>query len=137
MLQVRDLSKSFPGVKALQDVNLQLDVGEVLAVVGENGAGKSTLMKILAGIQRADCGSISIDGKPVQINSVRDAQALGIALIHQELNLCSNLSVGANIFLGREPRQPLRIDTAQIRADSREVLARLGLQVDPKSLRRR
>lgn len=131
MLQVRDLSKSFPGVRALQEVNLQLDGGEVLAVVGENGAGKSTLMKILAGIQHADCGSISIDGNPVQINSVRDAQALGIALIHQELNLCPNLSVGANIFLGREPRKPLRIDTAQIRADSREVLARLGLQVDP------
>lgn len=131
MLRVRELSKSFPGVRALQAVSLDLDAGEVLAVVGENGAGKSTLMKILAGIQRADAGEIAIDGGAVQIDSVRDAQALGIALIHQELNLCPNLTVGANIFLGREPRKPFRIDTERIRVGSREVLSRLGLDVDP------
>lgn len=133
MLQVRDLSKSFPGVRALEAVALELHPGEILAVVGENGAGKSTLMKILAGIEDADQGSITVDGESVAIESVRDAQALGIALIHQELNLCSNLSVGENIYLGREPRKGIRIDRESIMEGSRRVLSRLGLSLDPNT----
>jgi ABC-type sugar transport system ATPase subunit len=108
LLEVRGVSKRFPGVLALSDIRLTLARGEVLALIGENGAGKSTLMKILAGIQKPDMGEILLDGHPVQLNSVRDAQTHGIALIHQELNLADNLDVGANLFLGREPRTFLR-----------------------------
>ena len=104
LLQARGIGKSFPGVRALHSVDLHVDRGEVLALIGENGAGKSTLMKILAGIQLPDEGEISVDGTPVHIDSPRRATELGIALIHQELNLCDNLSVAANIFLGREER---------------------------------
>ncbi|MCA9059557.1 MAG: sugar ABC transporter ATP-binding protein, partial [Planctomycetaceae bacterium] len=103
LLEVIGVSKSFPGVKALQDVSLYVAPGEVLSVVGENGAGKSTLMKILAGVQSHDSGQIRVDGHTQQFSSVSDAMACGIALIHQELNLADNLDVGANIFLGREP----------------------------------
>jgi ribose transport system ATP-binding protein len=105
LLEVRSVSKRFPGVLALENVSLMLGHGEVLAVVGENGAGKSTLMKILAGVQTPDSGDILLDGTKVEIDSVRAAQRLGIALIHQELNLADNLTVAANIFLGREPRR--------------------------------
>src|SRR5687767_14430031 len=105
LLEVHSVAKRFPGVLALENVSLSLARGEVLAVVGENGAGKSTLMKILAGIQSPDSGEIVLDGQAVKIDSVRDAQALGVALIHQELNLADNLTVAANIFLGREPRK--------------------------------
>src|SRR4051794_20384973 len=105
LLEVRNLTKSFPGVRALRDVSLQLNPGEVLAVIGENGAGKSTLMKILAGVQAPDSGEILLDGRPVTIGSVKDALKLGIVLIHQELNLADNLDIGANIFLGREPHR--------------------------------
>ncbi len=104
LLEVRGVSKTFPGVKALQDVSLHVDRGEVLAIIGENGAGKSTLMKILAGVYEPDVGQVLIDGRPVRIDSVQRAMDLGISLIHQELNLADNLSIGANIFLGREPR---------------------------------
>ncbi len=125
------MSKSFPGVRALSNVDLTLHAGEVLAVIGENGAGKSTLMKILAGVQRPDAGTISIDGKPVEIESVAAALRLGIALIHQELNLADNLDVGANIFLGREPLRFGLIDRRKIHADSRTYLNMVGLDVDP------
>src|SRR4051812_6381357 len=91
LLEVRNVSKRFPGVKALQDVNLHVNRGEVLAVIGENGAGKSTLMKILAGVQQPDDGEIRIDGRAVRIDSVETSLKLGIALIHQELNLADNL----------------------------------------------
>src|SRR4051794_10594913 len=99
LLQVRALSKRFPGVRALHRVDLEVRQGEVLAVIGENGAGKSTLMKILAGLQEPDSGEILWEGQPVPISSVRHAEALGIALIHQELNLADNLDVAGSIFL--------------------------------------
>src|SRR5687768_15653803 len=105
LLEVYSVAKRFPGVLALENVSLTLARGEVLAVVGENGAGKSTLMKILAGVQAPDSGKIFIEGAAVEIKSVRAAQQLGIALIHQELNLADNLTIAANIFLGREPRR--------------------------------
>lgn len=132
LLEVQGISKNFPGVRALADVDLTLDRGEVLAVLGENGAGKSTLVKILAGVQLPDQGTIKIDGSPVEIGSVATALHHGIALIHQELNLADNLTVGANIFLGREPRRSGLIDKRAIMDQSREYLEMVGLQVDPR-----
>ena len=135
LLEVTHATKRFPGVIALRDVSLVLHPGEVLAVIGENGAGKSTLMKILAGVQQPDSGQIMMNGKPVVIDSCRTAQSLGIALIHQELNLAGNLDVGANIFLGREPRKlNCWIDKQRIYDESEHVLNQIGLDVTPRTL---
>ncbi len=134
LLEVRAMGKSFPGVRALNEVSLKLGKGEVLAVLGENGAGKSTLMKILAGVQPADEGQIYMEGKPVEIVGVNDALEQGIALIHQELNMATNLSVGANIFLGREPRKRGLIDEASILEKSKRYLELVGLKVDPQEI---
>ena len=103
-LEVRKVGKRFPGVRALHEVDFDLGEGEVLALIGENGAGKSTLMKILAGVQPPDHGEVLVDGIPIVNYSVPEAMGRGISLIHQELNLADNLDVGANVFLGREPR---------------------------------
>ena len=111
--------------------------GEVLSVIGENGAGKSTLMKILAGVQPPDTGVIKLQGTPVEIQSCRHATSLGISLIHQELNLSDNLSIGANIFLGREPVRYGVIDRAKIREGASHVLQKVGLDVDPDMLVRK
>ncbi len=102
LLQMRGITKRFPGVTALDGVSLRLEPGEVLALMGENGAGKSTLMKILGGAQQPDEGEILIDGKRTVIADVGEAKRLGIALIHQELMLAPNLDIAANIFLGNE-----------------------------------
>lgn len=134
LLEAIGVGKRFPGVRALHQVDLRLAGGEVLALIGENGAGKSTLMKILAGVQPPDSGEIRIDGKPVAIRSVQHALSLGIALIHQELNLAPNLPVGANIFLGREPRQGGVIDERIIARKSRKFLDLVGLDADPREL---
>src|SRR6516162_10273080 len=104
LLEMRGISKRFPGVVALDNVSLTVGRGEAVALVGENGAGKSTLMKILGGVYQPDAGEISWDGRPVKIQNVNDAIRLGIAFIHQELNVLGNLDVAANVFLGREPR---------------------------------
>ncbi len=134
LLEVRNVSKQFPGVKALQGVNLRIERGEALAVIGENGAGKSTLMKILAGVQSPDEGEILLAGQSVTISSPRRATELGIALIHQELNLAGNLDIGANLYLGREPRRFGLIDFGRIYRDSRSVLQQVGLNLSPKTL---
>ncbi|MCS1410305.1 MAG: Ribose import ATP-binding protein RbsA [Verrucomicrobia subdivision 3 bacterium] len=132
LLEVVGVSKRFPGVLALDQVGMRMGRGEIVAVIGENGAGKSTLMKILAGVQLADSGEVRIEGVPVEINSVGKALNQGIALIHQELNLADNLDVGANIFLGREPRRMgLVIDKARITRESAQHLKQVGLEVDP------
>ncbi|WP_262425571.1 ATP-binding cassette domain-containing protein [Brachybacterium sp. Z12] len=110
LLEVQGISKSFPGVRALQDVQFRLDAGEVLVLVGENGAGKSTLMKILSGIYQKDAGTIRIDGREVDIAGPAEAQRLGISIIHQEMNLMPDLTVAQNIFLGREPRRGPMLD---------------------------
>src|SRR5213079_2969568 len=102
-LQMLGISKRFPGVVALDKINLEVSHGEVVALVGENGAGKSTLMKILGGVYQPDAGEIRIEGQPVNLSSVHEAQRLRIAFIHQELNVLDNLDVAANVFLGREP----------------------------------
>lgn len=134
IIEVRGLCKRFPGVRALHQIQLTLKPGEVLALVGENGAGKSTLMKILAGVQPHDEGDVLVDGKTVRMSSVNDAMKLGIALIHQELNLSDNLSVGANIFLGREPTRYGCIDHKRIYDESKKHLESIGLAVDPDQL---
>ncbi|MBI1841751.1 MAG: sugar ABC transporter ATP-binding protein [Verrucomicrobia bacterium] len=135
LLEVRGIVKQFPGVKALREVNLTVSRGEVLAVVGENGAGKSTLMKILAGVQSYDAGTVLLDGVEIRVDSVEAALSHGIALIHQELNLADNLTVGANLFLGREPRRwGMVIDHDRIARDARQWLDRVGLEVDPQTL---
>src|ERR1051326_6932023 len=103
LLEMRGISKRFPGAVALDDGSLEAAGGEVLALVGENGAGKSTLMKILGGVYQPDAGDVRVDGRRVKIQAVTDAMKLGIAFIHQELNVLDNLDVAANVFLGREP----------------------------------
>ncbi len=102
LLRMKDISKAFPGVQALKDINFDLRRGEVHALLGENGAGKSTLIKVLSGIYQADCGGIEIDGKEVHIHDPRDAIKQGIAVIHQELILADNMTIAENVFMGRE-----------------------------------
>jgi ribose transport system ATP-binding protein len=131
LLAVRRLTKRFPGVRALHQVSLHVNAGEVVAVIGENGAGKSTLMKILAGVQQPDEGDIVWQGRSVQIDSVPAALELGISLIHQELNLADNLDVASNIFLGREPTRWGLIQTARIRREATRFLGMIGLDVAP------
>jgi ribose transport system ATP-binding protein len=130
-LEAVGISKSFPGVRALHEVNLKVFPGEVLALLGENGAGKSTLMKILAGVQPPGSGVIRMEGAEVVPGSVKESMRRGIALIHQELNLATNLSVGANIFLGREPNRYGWIDESAIDREARRALALTGLEIDP------
>ena len=134
LLEVKGVGKSFPGVRALDDVSLHLKKGEVLAVIGENGAGKSTLMKILAGVQPPDQGEILIDGEVMREVSVEGALDKGVVLIHQELNLATNLDVGANVFLGREPGRWGVIDSKKIRNEARKFLDMIGLDVDPDTI---
>ncbi len=130
LLEMRGISKRFPGVVALDNVRLHIGRGEVLALCGENGAGKSTLMKILGGVYQPDAGEILIDGQPVTLQGVTDSMRHGIAFIHQELNVLANLDVAANVFLGREPRNVLGlIDARKIHADAAPFIRRLGLEV--------
>lgn len=131
-VEAKGLTKRYPGALALNSVSVDVNGGEVVAVIGENGAGKSTLMKILAGVQTADSGEVLLNDTPISIRSVRDATQFGISLIHQELNLADNLSVGANMFLGREPRRGLFFDRAAIRDAAKVYLNRIGLDVDPE-----
>ena len=135
LLKVEGVSKSFPGVKALSNVHLELDRGEVLALVGENGAGKSTLMKVLSGIYEKDEGTIFVDGEPVEIDSPHTAQALGISIIHQELHLMPDLTVAENIYIGREKRKAfgLLVDDKDMNRRATELLQHLGISVDPRA----
>ena len=132
---MRGVQKRFPGVVALDNVSLDVGKGEVVALCGENGAGKSTMMKILGGVYQPDGGEIFVDGNPVKINNVVDAMKLGIAFIHQELNILDNLDVAANVFLGREPViEPFKlINRKKIYADTEPYLKRLGLDVSPRT----
>ena len=134
LLKVEGVSKSFPGVKALSNVHLELDRGEVLALVGENGAGKSTLMKVLSGIYDKDEGTIYMDGEPVEIDSPHTAQALGISIIHQELLLMPHLTVAENIYIGREKRRAgLLVDDKDMNRRTSELLKHLGISLDPRA----
>ncbi|MET7402745.1 ATP-binding cassette domain-containing protein, partial [Dactylosporangium sp. NPDC005572] len=135
LLRVSGASKRFPGVQALDGVDLELRHGEVLALVGENGAGKSTLMKLLSGIDRPDEGEFFLDGSQYTPGSPRHAQELGISIIHQELNLMADLTVAQNIFIGREPRVGgFVLSERALNRRTRELLARLGLPLEPTDL---
>jgi len=134
VLEVRHIGKRFPSVKALDEVSISLNEGEVLAVIGENGAGKSTLMKILAGVQMPTNGEILVAGQSVTFSNVEQALRAGISLIHQELNLATNLEVGANIFLGREPRSFGLIDRRAIEREALKYLKMVGLAVSPRTV---
>ncbi len=131
VLEARGVRKHFPGVQALDGVSLAVRAGEVLAVIGENGAGKSTLMKILAGLQPPDAGELLLDGRPVVFAGTADAMSRGVVLIHQELNLADNLSVAANLFLGRELTRLGWPDRRGMNVRSRQLLERVGLDVPP------
>src|SRR5882672_4026865 len=134
LLEMRGISKRFPGVIALDNVSLRIGRGEVVAICGENGAGKSTLMKILGGVHQPDAGEIIIDGQPVKIHGVTDSMKFGIAFIHQELNVLGNLDVAANVFLGREPKNALGlIDSKKIHADTVPFIQRLGLNISTRT----
>lgn len=133
LLEVRHITKRFAGVTALRNVSISVAKGEVHAVIGENGAGKSTLMKILAGVQSQDSGEILIDGNELTLGSVDRALEHGIALIHQELNLADNLDVGANIFLGREPKRFGLIDAKTIEREARRYLKMVALDIEPST----
>lgn len=128
-LQVQSITKRFPGVLALDNVSLQVMPGETLGLIGENGAGKSTLMKILAGIQGPDSGTLVVDGQEVRFSNPNAAMSAGIALIHQELNLHEHLSVAENVFLGREPSRFGFVDRRQMAEQASKHLTRVGLDI--------
>jgi len=131
VLQMRGISKRYPGARALDNASLEVRAGEVHVILGENGAGKSTLMKILSGAVRADSGEILLDGRPVDLSSPLRARRLGISTIYQELSLVPHLSVAENIFLGKTPtRWGGVIDLRRIRADARRILDGLGVAID-------
>ncbi|NUR99498.1 MAG: ATP-binding cassette domain-containing protein [Kribbellaceae bacterium] len=134
LLEMRGITKSFPGVKALEDVSLVVRRGDIHAICGENGAGKSTLMKVLSGVYPTGsyAGQISLDGKPVHFTGIRDSEAAGIAIIHQELALVPYLSIAENIFLGNERRgRGGLIDWNRTNADARRLLREVGLDENP------
>ena len=127
---MKNICKSFPGVKALQNVDFQLKSGEIHALLGENGAGKSTLIKVLGGIYIAEEGQIFIDGKQVAITGVNSARANGISIIHQELVLVPYMTVAENIFLGREPMGAFGVNKSKMSADAQKMLDRFDLGID-------
>ena len=135
LVEMTGISKSFPGVHALDDCHFELRPGEVHALVGENGAGKSTLMNILAGIYHRDAGTIQVKGREVEIASPRAAQDLGISIIHQELNLMGHLTVAQNIFIGREPRgaAPFVLDEKALNKKAGELFETLHIKLDPRT----
>jgi ABC-type branched-subunit amino acid transport system ATPase component len=131
ILEVRRVTKRFPGVLALDGVSFDLRPGEVHALVGENGAGKSTLIKVVTGVYRPDEGEVLFNGEEVSFAEPRESQAAGISTIYQEINLIPLLSVAQNVFLGREPRNSLgMIDKARMNRDAAEILERYGIRAD-------
>ncbi|MGI4975901.1 MAG: sugar ABC transporter ATP-binding protein [Janthinobacterium lividum] len=131
ILRLDGITKRFPGVLALDDVGFELRAGEVHAICGENGAGKSTLMKVISGVHPPDAGTITCKGVARSFASTLEAEAAGIAIIHQELNLVPHLDVAENIFLAREPRRGPFVNRRRLLAQSREYLRRVGLDIDP------
>ncbi len=134
LVRMEGIDKFFPGVHALDKVNFELRQGEVHALVGENGAGKSTLMKVLTGIYQKDGGTVEVMGHPVDIASAKEAQDLGISMIHQELNLMRDLSIADNIFIGREPMNGMIINRRKQNAMTRELLESLNIPLRPETL---
>ncbi|MGJ4893286.1 sugar ABC transporter ATP-binding protein [Bradyrhizobium sp. HKCCYLS3077] len=134
LLQLQDITKSFGGVTALRGVDFTLRPGEIHGLVGENGAGKSTLMKIIAGVHTGFSGRFLLDGREVHFNSVRDARAAGIAMVHQELSVAPDLTVAENVFLGNQPTNALGIvQWRRMAREAAEQLKKLGIDADPMS----
>jgi len=135
LLEMRGISKSFPGVRALDDVSLTANAGEVHFLLGQNGAGKSTLMRVLCGAHHPDAGQILLDGVPVRLHSPADARRLGVAVIFQEFSLVPHLDLAQNIFLGREPRGALpgMVDHRAMHAEARRLLDMLGVGLDTRT----
>ena len=132
ILTMKGIDKSFPGVHALDHVDLEVRKGEVHALMGENGAGKSTLMKVLTGIYSKDSGTITFEGREVEFHSPREAQEAGIVIVHQELNMMGHLTVAQNIFIGREPRSGLFIRDAAMNTEARKLFQQLNIEIDPR-----
>jgi galactofuranose transport system ATP-binding protein len=130
VLEMKKINKHFPGVKALSDVDFRLFKGEVHSIMGQNGAGKSTLIKVLTGVHRQETGDIYLEKKLIKPSSPLDAQKLGISAVYQEINLCTNLSVAENIFIGREPTKFGKIDWKKINKKSEELLKELNINID-------
>jgi ABC-type sugar transport system ATPase subunit len=129
LLEARNISKSYLHVRALEDVNLRVYPGETVALVGDNGAGKSTLMKILCGAVQPDAGLVVVDGTPVTLRNPNDANALGIAVVYQDLALVNHRDIACNVFLGREPTKGIVVDKGRMVRESREVLQRLKINI--------
>jgi len=132
VLSMAGITKSFPGVVALENVDFTLKKGEVHALIGENGAGKSTLIKVLTGVEHPDAGSIELDGKLIQVRSPQHSQELGISTVYQEINLCTNISVAENIMLGFEPHNFVGVDWKKMNALASEAMKRLDVDIDVK-----
>ncbi|SDG39620.1 sugar ABC transporter ATP-binding protein [Marvinbryantia formatexigens] len=132
IVSMKNITKTFPGVKALDSVNFELRSGEVMALLGENGAGKSTLMKILSGVYTRDGGTMEIFGKEYGDLTPKQAQQAGVAIIHQELNMCRHLSVTENMFLGRELRGKFSLDNAKMEEEAKRILDDLKINIDPR-----
>ena len=130
ILEMQGIHKRFPGVVALKNVGIRIFPGEVHALMGQNGAGKSTLIKVLTGVETPDGGDIRLGGKKIQAGSVLEAQDLGISTVYQEVNLCPNLSVAENIFIGRFPMRGPVIDWAAMHERARVALKVLNITVD-------
>lgn len=131
IVSMKNICKGFPGVKALDRVEFELRSGEVMALLGENGAGKSTLMKIMSGVYTRDAGDLEILGKPYGNLTPRQAQELGVSIIHQELNMCSHLSVAENIFLGKEKTKNGFLSNHEMEAETMRILEKLKIDLDP------
>ena len=131
ILTMKGIHKSFPGVHALNGVDLEVRKGEVLALMGENGAGKSTLMKVLTGIYQKDEGEIIYEGKSVEFLSPREAQDAGITIVHQEINMMGQLTVAQNIFIGREFMNGKIIDDKKMNEEAAKLFQRLNIEIDP------
>ena len=134
IVRMEHITKTFPGVKALDDVHFELRAGEVMALLGENGAGKSTLMKILSGVYTRDGGEMEIFGKSHGDLTPKGAQALGVAIIHQELNMCRHLSIAENMFLGREKTRLGTLSQREMETEASNALEELGIDLDPRQV---
>ncbi|MBS5398300.1 MAG: sugar ABC transporter ATP-binding protein [Lachnospiraceae bacterium] len=131
ILTMKGIDKSFPGVHALDHVDLEVRKGEVHALMGENGAGKSTLMKVLTGIYKKDSGTITYEGKEVEFHNTREAQDAGVVIVHQELNMLGHLTVAQNIFIGREFKKGISIDDKKMNEEARKLFDRMHIDIDP------
>ena len=131
ILTMKGITKSFPGVRALDGVNFEVRKGEVHALMGENGAGKCRLMKVLTGIYKKDSGTITYEGKEVEFHNTREAQSAGVVIVHQELNMLGHLTVAQNIFIGREFKKGIRIDDKKMNEEAKKLFDRLNINIDP------